>query len=179
MTVSSMDWKTTKLNLAGIADDSIVDGPGIRVAFFAQGCPRRCPGCHNPGTHAFGTGADYTLDELYTRVRRNPLARGVTLSGGEPFSQAAGFALLARKLKAEGYELAAYTGYTLEQLLDSGTAEQRELLETLDVLIDGEFLLAEKNLDLRWRGSENQRILDVPASLAAGRAVFCENSRWL
>ncbi len=144
------------VNIAGIMDDSIVDGPGIRVAIFVQGCPRRCEGCHNPESHPFGTGTDMTVDELFERVRRNPLARGVTLSG---------------------YEVASYTGYTFEQLC-AGTAAQRALLDTLDVLVDGEFVLAKRNLDLRFRGSENQRILDVPKSLAAGAAVWYDGERW-
>ncbi len=165
------------VNLAGVMDDSIVDGPGIRVVFFAQGCPRRCEGCHNPESHAFGVGTDMTAEEMFARVKRNPLVRGVTFSGGEPFSQAAGFAALANMLKAAGYEVASYTGFTFEQL-QSGTPEQKELLALLDVLVDGEFVLAQRNLDLRFRGSENQRILDVPKSLAAGIATWYDKERW-
>lgn len=166
------------INLAGIIGDSIVDGPGIRVVFFAQGCPRRCEGCHNPESWPFGTGEDKTVEELFAIVQGNPLAKGATFSGGEPFSQAAAFAALAQKLKAAGYEVASYTGYTFEQLLEAGTSEQRALLESLDVLVDGEFVLAQRNLDMRFRGSENQRILDVPKSLAAGRALWYEGERW-
>lgn len=166
------------LNLAGIMNDSIVDGPGIRTAIFAQGCPRRCEGCHNLQSHPFGTGTDYTPQELLALVQRNPLVRGVTFSGGEPFSQAEGFAVLARLLKQHGYEVASYTGYTFEQLL-AGTPAQRALLALLDVLVDGEFVLAQRNLDLRFRGSANQRILDVPQSLAAGSAVWCAAERWV
>ena len=162
------------VNVAGIMDDSIVDGPGIRVAIFVQGCPRRCEGCHNPESHPFGTGTDMTV---FGRVRKTPLARGVPLSGGEPFSQAGPLAKLAKRLKAAGYEVASYTGYTFEQLL-AGTDDQRELLASIDVLVDGEFVLAKRNLDLRFRGSENQRILDVPKSLAAGAAVWCDGERW-
>lgn len=165
------------VNLAGIMDDSIVDGPGIRTVFFAQGCPRRCEGCHNPESHAFGIGTDMTAQEMFARVKKNPLVRGVTFSGGEPFSQAAGFAALAKMLKADGYEVASYTGFTFEQL-QNGTPEQQELLSFLDVLVDGEFILAQRNLDLRFRGSENQRILDVPKSLAAGAATWYDKERW-
>lgn len=111
-------------------------------------------------------------------VQGNPLCRGVTFSGGEPFAQATGFARLARLLKQAGYEVASYTGYRFEELLE-GTPEQRELLEGIDVLIDGPFLLAEKSLEVAFRGSRNQRILDVPASLAAGRAVSVKQGRWL
>ncbi len=170
--------ETVTLNLAGIINDSIVDGPGIRVAVFAQGCPRRCEGCHNPESWEFGTGTDMTVEQLFELVKSNPLAKGVTFSGGEPFSQAEAFAALGEKLKAAGYEVASYTGYTFEQLLE-GTPAQRRLLETLDVLVDGEFIQAQRNLDLRFRGSENQRILDVPQSLARGRAVWYDGERWI
>ena len=166
------------LNLAGVMDESIVDGPGIRTAIFAQGCPRRCEGCHNPQSHVFGTGTDVSVPELLEKIKQNPLVRGVTFSGGEPFSQAESFAALARLLKAHGYELAAYTGYTFEQL-QSGTPPQKELLCLLDVLVDGEFVLAQRNLNLRFRGSENQRILDVPQSLAASTAVWSTQERWV
>ena len=110
-------------------------------------------------------------------VKENPLCKGVTFSGGEPFAQAEGFAKLGRLLKQAGYEVASYSGYTFEQLL-SGTPAQRELLETIDVLIDGPFLQAEKSLELSFRGSRNQRILDVPKSLAAGKAVSAQSPRW-
>lgn len=166
------------INLAGILGDSIVDGPGIRVVFFAQGCPRRCEGCQNPESWPFGTGTDKTVEELFAIVRGNPLAKGATFSGGEPFSQAAPFAALAKKLKAAGYEVACYSGYTFEQLHETGTPQQKDLLASLDVLVDGEFVLARRNLDLRFRGSENQRILDVPKSLAAGQAVWYDGERW-
>ncbi|MEG0168316.1 MAG: anaerobic ribonucleoside-triphosphate reductase activating protein, partial [Ruthenibacterium sp.] len=144
------------INIAGIMDDSIVDGPGIRTAIFAQGCPRRCAGCHNPESHAFGVGTDITAADLFARVKRNPLVRGVTFSGGEPFSQAEGFLALAHLLKPAGYEIASYSGYTFEEL-QSGTPAQQALLAALDVLVDGEFIHSQRNLDLRFRGSENQR----------------------
>ncbi len=115
--------------------------------------------------------------DLAEIVRSNPLAKGVTFSGGEPFAQAEGFARLAKMLKAEGYEVASYSGYTFEQLL-AGTPAQRELLESLDVLIDGPFVQARRSLQLVFRGSDNQRVLDVPASLAAGQAVEQSAPRW-
>jgi anaerobic ribonucleoside-triphosphate reductase activating protein len=108
----------------------------------------------------------------------NPLCKGVTFSGGEPFAQAEGFLELAKELKSKGYEVASYSGYTFEQLLE-GTEEQRALLETLDVLIDGPFLREQRSLELNFRGSRNQRILHVPRSLAEGRAVEETSKRWL
>jgi len=102
----------------------------------------------------------------------------VTFSGGEPFAQSAGFARLAKLLKAQGYEVASYSGYTFEELL-TGSADQQELLKSIDILIDGPFLLSQRSLELTFRGSRNQRILDVPKSLAAGRAIETTAKRWL
>ena len=116
-------------------------------------------------------------EQLLAIVAANPLCRGVTFSGGEPFAQAEGFAQLAKALKEKGYEVASYSGYTFEQLLH-GTPAQRALLEVIDVLIDGPFLLEEKSLEVPFRGSRNQRILHVPASLAAGEAVCITQGRW-
>ena len=165
------------LSISGIVEDSIVDGPGIRVTFFCQGCPHHCPGCHNPETWDFSGGTAMEEEQLVQIVRSNPLCRGVTFSGGEPFAQASAFARLGRLLKAQGYELASYSGYTFEELF-LGTPEQRALLETIDVLIDGPFLQAQKSLELAFRGSRNQRILDVPGSLEAGKAVEIATGRW-
>ncbi len=166
------------LDLSGIVQDSIVDGPGIRTTIFCQGCPHHCPGCHNPETWAFGCGTPMEEETLLGIVRSNPLCRGVTFSGGEPFAQPKGFAKLAKLLKEQGYEVASYTGYTFEDLL-KGTEDQKQLLSTIDILIDGPFLLEEKSLEVPFRGSRNQRILDVPKSLAAGEAVQTTSGRWL
>ena len=166
------------LDLAGIAGDSIVDGPGIRTTVFAQGCPHHCPGCHNPETWEFGCGTEVPVEAVVELVKANPLCRGVTFSGGEPFAQAGEFAKLGRLLKQDGYEVASYSGYTFEQLW-KGTPAQLELLDTIDVLIDGPFVQAERSLELNFRGSRNQRILNVPASLQAGQAVLETRPRWL
>ena len=166
------------LNLSGIISDSIVDGPGIRTTIFCQGCPHHCPGCHNPETWDFGCGTDVPVEDLVEVVQSNPLCRGVTFSGGEPFAQAAGFAKLAKLLKEKGYEVASYSGYTFEELLD-GSEDQKKLLASIDILIDGPFLMAEKSLEVPFRGSRNQRILDVKKSLAESRAVPTTSKRWL
>ena len=166
------------LELSGIATDSIVDGPGIRTTVFSQGCPHHCEGCHNPETWTFGCGTKMPVEAVLEIVKANPLCRGVTFSGGEPFAQAKAFARLGGLLKQAGYEVAAYTGYTFEQLLQ-GTEDQKSLLRTLDVLIDGPFLIKERSLELSFRGSRNQRILDVPASLEQGSAVCVSAGRWL
>ena len=166
------------LDLSGIVSDSIVDGPGIRTTVFSQGCPHHCPGCHNPETWEFGTGTKIPAEAVVEIVRSNPLCRGVTFSGGEPFAQAAAFARLAKLLKARGYEVAAYSGYTFEELL-RGSEDQKALLATIDILIDGRFVLAQKSLEIAFRGSRNQRILDVRKSLAEGKAVETTSKRWL
>lgn len=165
------------MQLASIVEDSIVDGPGIRVTVFCQGCPHRCEGCHNPQSHPFEGGTPKTVQEVFAVIKGSPLARGVTFSGGEPFAQAEAFAALAALLKADGYEVASYSGYTFEELL-TGTPAQQALLQQLDILVDGPFVLAQRNLDLRFHGSENQRIIDVPRSLAQKSAVLCTAERW-
>ena len=166
------------LNLSDIIPDSIVDGPGIRTTIFSQGCPHHCPGCHNPSTWSFEGGTPMEEEQILKIIQSNPLCRGVTFSGGEPFAQPEGFCKLATLLKANGYEVASYSGYTFEQLLH-GTAAQQQLLEQIHVLIDGPFLLAERSLNLSFRGSKNQRILDVPASLKKGQAVCITQGRWV
>ncbi len=166
------------INIADVVVDSIVDGPGIRVAIFAQGCVHNCPGCHNPQSHQFGTGKDMSVQELYDTVRKNPLCRGVTFSGGDPFCQPKQFGGLAKLLRQNGYEVAAYTGYTYNELVQSGTEEQMDMLKSIDILIDGRFLLEQKSLDLRFVGSANQRIIDVQQSLAKGEATLCTQTRW-
>ena len=166
------------LDLSGIVSDSIVDGPGIRTTIFSQGCPHHCPGCHNPETWDFGCGTPMEEETLVKIVQSNPLCRGVTFSGGEPFAQAAGFAKLAKLLKEKGYEVASYTGYTFEDLL-SGSEDQKNLLASIDILIDGPFVLSLKSLETVFRGSTNQRILDVKKSLAAGKAIQTTSKRWL
>ena len=166
------------LDLAGIVEDSIVDGPGIRTTVFGQGCPHHCEGCQNPETWEFGCGTPMAVERILEIVKANRLCRGVTFSGGEPFAQAEGYAELAEALKAKGYEIASYSGYTFEALLN-GTPAQKKLLGLLDVLIDGPFIRAEKSLEIAFRGSRNQRILDVPKSLAAGEAVWTTADRWL
>ena len=165
----------TALRIAGTIGESIVDGPGIRYVLFTQGCPHGCVGCHNPQTHDFAGGKEVTVDTLLADITKNPFVKAVTLSGGEPFCQPAALAQLAAPLNEKGYHLMCYTGYTFEQLLQKEDA--RPLLEQLDLLVDGPFVLDRKNIELKFRGSDNQRVLDVPASLAANAPVWCEKYR--
>lgn len=165
------------LNLAGIIEDSIVDGPGIRTTIFCQGCPHHCIGCHNPETWSFEGGTPMEETEILKIVKSNPLVKGVTFSGGEPFAQAEGFSVLAKLLKEEGYEVASYSGYTFEKLYE-GDETWRNLLEHIDVLIDGPYMETQRSLSLVFRGSYNQRIIDVKASLENGEAVESTAKRW-
>lgn len=165
------------LRIAGTVGESIVDGPGFRYTVFTQGCPHHCPGCHNPQTHDFEGGTEITLDELYRDICKNKFVRGVTFSGGEPFCQPGSLAMLAAELKKAGRHLMAYTGYTFEQLLENPDSAVRALLEQLDLLVDGRFLEAERDISLKFRGSANQRVLDVPKSLAANAPVWAEQYR--
>lgn len=161
-----------ELRIAGTANDSIVDGPGIRFTIFTQGCPHHCEGCHNPQTHDFSGGTITNTDELLKRIKSNPLLDGVTFSGGEPFCQAEALAELGTKIKALGLNIVTYTGYTFEELYaDRHKNGFGELLSVTDYLIDGPFVLAQKNWEIRFRGSSNQRIIDVAESLRTGTAV--------
>lgn len=168
----------TMLNIAGIEEDSITDGPGLRFVLFVQGCPHHCEGCHNPETHEFGVGEEKSVEELFERIKGNPLQSGVTFSGGEPFCQPEGLAKLAHLLKEAGYHLASFSGFTFEQLIASTNPAIHDLLSQLDILVDGPFILAERDLELRFRGSRNQRVLDVPASLKAGKAIPTTDDNW-
>lgn len=166
--------KNGQLRLAGIVKESIVDGPGLRLAVFAQGCPHRCRGCHNQHTHSFRGGTIVNIDSIVETVRGNPLLDGVTLSGGEPFEQAEGFAELARRVRELGMNVMTYTGYTYEAIVAGlpKRAGWRALLENTDVLVDGPFIWERRSLRLRFRGSDNQRFIDVPSSRRQSTAIF-------
>ena len=159
-----------RIRIAGIVDESIVDGPGFRMAVFVQGCPHHCPECHNPQTHDFNGGSWMDTAEIIERAADNPLLDGVTLSGGEPFCQPLACVDIARRAREIGLNVWSYSGYTYEALVEMGE-EVRALLEQLDVLVDGPYLKDRRTLELRFRGSDNQRLIDVPASLKTGQAV--------
>jgi len=161
------------VRIAGIIEESIVDGPGIRMVIFAQGCPHRCKGCHNPETHDFEGGYLMSLEDIVQLPSRNPLLDGVTFSGGEPFSQAKAFSMLGRRFKDLGLDIMTYTGYTYEFLLENSkeTSAWKQLLDVTDVLVDGKFEIEKKNLLLPFRGSENQRIIDLKETRRQNKIV--------
>ena len=164
------------MRVAGLVQDSIVDGPGFRFVVFAQGCEMRCEGCHNPATWDMGGGTEMTVGEIIDEMLRNPLTDGLTLSGGEPLQQAGECALLAAAARENGLNVWIFTGFTFERLMERAAAEPevKRLLELTDVLVDGAFVNAERTLSLRWRGSRNQRVVDAQKSLAAGEVVEIE-----
>lgn len=160
------------MRVYGVVDDSIVDGPGFRLAVFAQGCPHGCPGCHNPESHAPDGGTLRDTDEIVGLIDANPLLDGITLTGGEPFMQSEAYLELSRAAHARGLNVWCYTGYEYEQLLEREDA--RALLDDVDVLVDGPFLLGERSLELRFRGSRNQRVIDMRATRERGEVVLVE-----
>ncbi|MBR5311081.1 MAG: anaerobic ribonucleoside-triphosphate reductase activating protein [Oscillospiraceae bacterium] len=163
------------LRLAGVVRESIVDGPGIRMTIFSQGCPHHCKGCHNPETHDQNGGYISHPENILNAIDQNPLLQGVTFSGGEPFVQAEAFAKLGEEIKKRGLHIATYSGYTFEEILsniEKGKNGWKELLSVTDLLIDGRFILEERSLNLLFRGSKNQRLIDVKKSLEKGEAVL-------
>ncbi len=169
----------TKLNLSGVVSESIVDGPGIRMTIFTQGCPHHCKGCHNPETWPFELRHSGDVDKILNIAVKNPILQGLTFSGGEPFCQAEALAELAEKCHENGLNVMSYTGYTFEELL-AGKDEHPEwirLLKSCDYLVDGKFELEQRSLMLLFRGSKNQRFLDVPKSLAAGKAISVDEDK--
>lgn len=147
------------MRVMNILHDSVVDGEGMRTVIFFAGCPHFCKGCHNPESWNIRNGTDMTVDEIVDEVLSNPLC-DVTLSGGDPFFQASEVKEVARRLQENGKNIWAYTGYTIEQLFELG-GDHVELLRQCDVLVDGPFILAERDLSLDFRGSRNQRVIHL------------------
>ncbi|MCL6610803.1 MAG: anaerobic ribonucleoside-triphosphate reductase activating protein [Peptococcaceae bacterium] len=164
------------IRIAGVSGESVVDGPGLRFVVFAQGCPHRCRGCHNPETWDPAGGREVTVGELLDQIRSNPLLRGVTLSGGDPFMQAVPLAELARGVKEMGKDVITYTGYTWEQILEMAERDEgvKSLILQTDILVDGPYIHDQRDLNLVFRGSANQRVIDVRASLEAKVPVLVE-----
>lgn len=164
------------INVSGIKKESLIDGPGISFVVFLQGCLQNCPGCHNPETRSLNGGYGISIDELFENILSSRGIDTVVLSGGEPFLQAVPLYFLASRLKEKGYRIVVYSGYTYEYL--SGGSPYKndnlKLLKLIDILIDGPFIEKQKDLNLAFRGSKNQRIIDVPASLKEERPVLLE-----
>ena len=164
------------MRIAGLVQDSIVDGPGLRFSVFVQGCDMRCDGCHNPDTWDINGGTEIPIADIISEMLSNPLTDGLTLTGGEPFLQTADCTDIAAAALVNGLNVWLYSGFTFERLAEWSVRDSsvKALLSFTDVLVDGRFILAERSLTIKWRGSHNQRIIDVPKSLAMGRAVELE-----
>lgn len=161
------------IRIFGLVPESIVDGPGLRFSVFVQGCSHDCPGCHNPESHPADGGKPVGIADLLEQIRGCSSVHDVTLSGGEPFEQAGVCAELAKQLKNEGYGIWAFTGYLLEDLERMAKSDPcvASLLGCIDVLVDGPFIESLRSLELDWRGSSNQRVIDLERTRALGRIV--------
>ncbi|WP_297135278.1 anaerobic ribonucleoside-triphosphate reductase activating protein [Terrisporobacter sp.] len=165
-----------KVRLASdIYYDSIVDGPGLRMVIWTQGCIHNCYKCHNPQTHNLDGGTIVDTEYIIERIRKLKLQRGITLSGGEPFLQPKALASISKVAKQNNLDVWAYTGFTFEQLTSSSNPlylDNMNLLKYVDVLVDGKFIFEEKNIELKFRGSSNQRIINVQESLSSNEIVL-------
>lgn len=168
--------ETAAIRIAGVVRESIVDGPGIRFVVFCQGCPHHCPGCHNAVTHDFDGGYDCSVEKILAAIDANPLLDGVTFSGGEPACQPEGFLVLAKAVKERGLDIVMYSGYTYEELLlmAEGDGALDALLQLVDVLVDGRYEADRRDLTLLFRGSRNQRAIDLAKTRQAGEIVTAE-----
>ena len=154
-----------KIRIAGITDDSIVDGPGLRLTVFVQGCLHNCPGCHNPETHDIHGGQLVDTSEIIAKMDANPMLDGITLSGGEPFLQPEACAELADEAHKRGLNVWCYTGYTIDTIIGGRDNGKRGLLKRIDVLVDGPYIESLRTLELPWRGSKNQRVIELRPEL--------------
>lgn len=158
------------LSILDILEDTTVDGPGFRTAIYAAGCPNGCPGCHNPESWNINRGHWMSTEEILEKVLADPFA-DVTFSGGDPMFQSEGFAQLAHAIKERSRKsIWCYTGYTFEKILRN--PHQARLLEYIDVLVDGKFKEELRDEELYFRGSRNQRLIDVQVSLQKGETVI-------
>ena len=163
------------LSILSIVDDTTVDGPGFRTSIYCAGCTHHCPDCHNPQSWSPDGGRLMSVDELMEVIEADPFAPGVTFTGGDPMQQAEGFTALALAIRARtNKNIWCYTGYTYEALLQMPA--QRALLELVDVLVDGPFIAAQRSTDLLFRGSANQRLIDVQQSLIKGEVVLWQRA---
>ena len=163
------------MRLGGICYESLTNGEGLRTVLFSQGCRHNCKGCFNPDTHDFNGGEEFTIQEINETIERvSPLIDGVTFSGGDPFEQAKDFAEIAKFCHSLGLNIWCYTGYTYEHLVEYSDSNNRwsDLLTNIDVLIDGKFIQELYDGTLKFKGSSNQRIIDVKLSNACGKVIL-------
>ena len=162
------------IRLAGIAENSLVNGKGLRKVFFSQGCSHHCEGCFNQHTWEFAGGGMFDMDELVQKVKDEPFLDGVTFSGGDPFQQADKFAYLAKKLHEANINIWAYTGYTFEELMKLAQTNPhiKQMINNVDVIVDGRFMKDKMSENLKYCGSSNQRVIDVKSSLNENKIIL-------
>ena len=165
-----------KIKLSGEIKESIVDGPGIRYVVFTQGCHHNCKGCHNPETHDIKGGYFKEIDEIVEDFKKYPYMTGLTLSGGEPFLQKSAILSLILQFKTlyPSKNIIIYSGYTFESLLKENDNETKDILNNIDYLIDGPFILEKRDISLKFKGSSNQRIIDIKKSLSENQIIIKE-----
>jgi anaerobic ribonucleoside-triphosphate reductase activating protein len=161
------------MRLSGITQESLVDGPGLRYVIFTQGCPHQCPHCHNPESWDVSTGKEFSVKQVIRMIKQQKKTkRGVTFSGGEPFLQAAELAETALAARQLGWDVVTYTGFTYEELIEDGSSGIIALLSASDILIDGKYIHALRDTKLQFRGSSNQRIIDVAKTQKSGEITL-------
>ena len=161
------------IRIAGVVRESIVDGPGLRFAVFTQGCGHHCPECQNPETWDFNGGYDCEIDKILNAMDEDPLLDGITMSGGDPMFQPEASYELCRRVKDRGLNVVVFTGYTYEELMVMADRDPwvEKFLSVTDILIDGRYDKDQRDLTLLFRGSRNQRVIDMARSGEEGRAV--------
>lgn len=162
------------MKISGIVEESIVDGPGIRFTIFFQGCTHNCYKCHNPETHDINKGYEMSINDIISKIENTPYIDGVTLSGGDPLMQIDDCIELCKEIKKRYLEIIVYTGYTYEQLIKSNNPKYLELFNYIDYLVDGPFIYSLLDLSLKYKGSSNQRIIDIKNSLLSNQIVLKE-----
>jgi anaerobic ribonucleoside-triphosphate reductase activating protein len=164
------------MRLSGITPESLVDGPGLRYVIFTQGCPHQCPHCHNPETWDIDAGKEYSARQVIRLLKQQKKTKqGVTFSGGEPFLQAAGLAEVALAARQMGWDVVTYTGFTYEELIEDANGGVKALLSASDILIDGKYVHELRDIGLTFRGSSNQRIIDLAKTREKGQIVLWNN----
>lgn len=158
-----------EIRLFGTVNDSIVDGPGLRYSIFTQGCLHHCPGCHNPKSHDLTGGYLKSIDEIIKEIDDNPLLDGITLSGGEPMLQIEPLIEICKEVKKRNLNIVIYSGFTFEQIV--ADSNKKSLLELCDMLVDGRFEIDKKSLSLLYRGSSNQRLINIQKSLQTNHVI--------
>jgi anaerobic ribonucleoside-triphosphate reductase activating protein len=161
------------MRLSGITPESLVDGPGLRYVVFTQGCPHQCPHCQNPETWDTEAGKEYSARQVIRMLKRQKKTKqGVTFSGGEPFLQAAELAEVAQAAHEMGWDVVSYTGFTYEELIADDNEGVNALLCASDILIDGKYVHALRDIALKFRGSSNQRVIDLAKTREKGQIVL-------